>query len=364
MIEPQELAKSADYRMISSLTVENFRCFQRVKLTDLRRVNLLVGDSGSGKTALLEAIFLNLGVSPELVLRIRAWRGQDQVQISTDQRGYSSIWNDLFHKFDSTKEISISFDDSAAERRTVKIKYTQGKELVLPLGNGSGSSAPPSSVAPIEFTYELGTKRFSVVPEMTARGLRVQAANLPPVAGVFFATQSQIGKEQYAGFYSDLSRQKREGEIVDLLRTEFPYVESLSVEISHGVPMLFASVPYLPEKIPVTLLSSGINKLLCLLLAVASQRNGVVVVDEIETGFYWERMPSIWRLLLRFAKRYGVQIFASTHSSECLSALASVSRKRPDDAVLIRMQTKDGISTAEQFLGSSFFRGMRLGEVR
>ena len=34
--------------------------------------------------------------------------------------------------------------------------------------------------------------------------------------------------------------------------------------------MLFASVAYLPEKIPVTLLSSGISKLLCLLLAIAS----------------------------------------------------------------------------------------------
>jgi predicted ATPase len=148
------------------------------------------------------------------------------------------------------------------------------------------------------------------------------------------------------------------------MKEEFPHIESLSVEISHGAPMIFASVPYLPEKIPVTLLSSGINKLLCLLLAIASYPKGAVVIDEIEIGFYFSRMPSVWRLLLSFAKKYDVQIFASTHSEECLKALAVACKKQPDDAVLIRTSIEGGVSTIEQLWGASFFRGMKLGEVR
>lgn len=353
--------------MIESLTVENFRCFKRLRLKGLRRVNVLVGDSASGKTALLEAIYLNLGVSPELALRIRAWRSQDTVQLTADSKSYESLWSDLFHKFDLNNEILIAFDSSAAERRSLRIRHNRDKELLLPLGNGAAESVVTSQVqpvAPIEFLYSLGPKEYSIIPEVTPKGLSIKSAELPPIGGHFFTTQTPIHRTQYATLFSTLSTQKREGEIVEALQTEFGYIESLSVELSHGAPMLYASVGYLPEKIPVALLSSGINKLLCLLLAIASSRGGVLVVDEIETGFYYQRMASIWRALLSFAKRHRVQIFASTHSGECLAALAEAAGKRADDAALIRTHKENGTSQAEQFGGTSFFRGMRLGEVR
>jgi AAA15 family ATPase/GTPase len=46
--------------MIHSIDIRNFRCFERLEIGNCRRINLLVGDNGSGKTALLEAIFLAL----------------------------------------------------------------------------------------------------------------------------------------------------------------------------------------------------------------------------------------------------------------------------------------------------------------
>ena len=46
------------YQMITSLEVENFRGFRKIELSDLRRINIIVGDNSSGKTAFLEAIFL------------------------------------------------------------------------------------------------------------------------------------------------------------------------------------------------------------------------------------------------------------------------------------------------------------------
>jgi AAA ATPase-like protein len=63
------------YQMIKSAEIRNFRCFDFVKLTDCRTLNVVVGPNASGKTAILESLFLALGVSPEIALRLRTWRG-------------------------------------------------------------------------------------------------------------------------------------------------------------------------------------------------------------------------------------------------------------------------------------------------
>ena len=93
----------------------------------------------------------------------------------------------------------------------------------------------------------------------------------------------------------------------------------------------------LPEKIPIALLSAGINKLICILLAIAQNPKGLVLIDEIENGFYFDRLLPIWKLIHSFASDHEVQLFASTHSAECLRALIPVIEGNEKDFSLIRM---------------------------
>ena len=46
--------------MLRDLTVQNYRCFKYFHIDGLERVNLFVGNNNSGKTSLLEAIYLLL----------------------------------------------------------------------------------------------------------------------------------------------------------------------------------------------------------------------------------------------------------------------------------------------------------------
>ena len=68
-------AKSEGYRMIESIEITNFRGFGNVSLARLPQFNVLIGESGSGKTAFLEAIWIQCGISPEIYFRMRAFRG-------------------------------------------------------------------------------------------------------------------------------------------------------------------------------------------------------------------------------------------------------------------------------------------------
>ena len=61
--------------MIKSFEVQNFRGFVDLKLDNLPTMNVIVGRSASGKTALLEALRLALGATPQVAWKLNALRG-------------------------------------------------------------------------------------------------------------------------------------------------------------------------------------------------------------------------------------------------------------------------------------------------
>jgi predicted ATP-dependent endonuclease of OLD family len=63
--EPGALGARRMGTMFTSFSVSRFRGFKQLELSDLARVNLLVGGNNTGKTALLEA--LQLFCAPGLV---------------------------------------------------------------------------------------------------------------------------------------------------------------------------------------------------------------------------------------------------------------------------------------------------------
>lgn len=67
--------------MYKSLELKNFRCFQRLEIQDLERVNVIAGTNNVGKTALLEALFLHCGAyNPALTVKVSAFRGIESVR--------------------------------------------------------------------------------------------------------------------------------------------------------------------------------------------------------------------------------------------------------------------------------------------
>ena len=47
--------------MYKSFRVKNFRCFKDLQINDLGRVNLIAGKNNTGKTALMEAMYILAG---------------------------------------------------------------------------------------------------------------------------------------------------------------------------------------------------------------------------------------------------------------------------------------------------------------
>ena len=103
---------------------------------------------------------------------------------------------------------------------------------------------------------------------------------------------------------------------------------------------------------PIPLLSDGVNRLLGICLGIANTRGGTILVDQLEDGFHHKLLPSIWNSIYSLASHFNVQIFASTHSAECLRAMIPTLKGHEEDFSLLRAARVENGCTIDSFPGN------------
>lgn len=345
--------------MIDSFEIQNFRCFESVKVTKLSRINLLVGRNAAGKTTLLESLFLASGASPELAFRVKGWRGLPRIEVSNERAAYQALWKDLFFSFDEDRRIRIALGKGGSELRLLEISYGSSQGILLPPVEPT-SSIDTLPIIPISFHWRTSSgQEATVEPQFTKEGFRVaSAADTPPLAAVFFSSANMPSPEESAGWLSQLSIQGSDRELVEAVREVFEFVEDLSIQVSAGAPAIYATVRHLNEKVPINLVSSGLTKLMAIVLAIIQKKGGLLFIDEIENGFHHEILVPVWQLISRLAEKYDTQIFASTHSAECLAA-ATEGVLEPKSALrLLKLERLNGSSKVKRFTGEALRSAM------
>lgn len=167
-----------------------------------------------------------------------------------------------------------------------------------------------------------------------------------------YSSSAPINSRESAIWFSDLTKARKAQPIIEAMRKMFPFINDLSIEIHSTAPMVHADILELPEKIPLGLVSTGINKLFAVLVAMAHQK--VLLIDEIENGIYFDVLPEMWTAIYDFADSCGAQIFASTHSWECLKAASSMIKQHSEDVRLLKLKRADGKCVARIVDGRDF----------
>jgi hypothetical protein len=166
------------YHMIESVEIQNFRSFRQVQLKGLPRINIVVGDNGAGKTALLEALFVAAAANPDVVTRFKHWRGVDAAGLTgTPQEIYDGIFLDLFHEFRKDHGPSVTLIGNANDSRSVRIYYDQGEPTLLPFGEGPHAPPPISGYTPVSFEWKDVAGQITKItprlaPEAVCKSLR------------------------------------------------------------------------------------------------------------------------------------------------------------------------------------------------
>lgn len=110
---------------------------------------------------------------------------------------------------------------------------------------------------------------------------------------------------------------------------------------SEQVAPIVASIEGAKKRVPLGSMGDGMRRLLALSLALIGSRAGIQLVDEIDTGLHYSSLPQMWRLVIETAMKADTQVFATTHSWDCLEALSAVCEDAPELRDQISVQKLD-----------------------
>jgi predicted ATPase len=117
--------------------------------------------------------------------------------------------------------------------------------------------------------------------------------------------------------------------------------------------------------VPLRGLGYGVARLFDILLALVNAEDGFLFIDEFENGLHYSIQEQAWKAVLDLAVELNVQVFATTHSSDCVEAFEQVSESAAEEMILTRLFVEDGTVRAETLGSSKLSRLLELGrEVR
>jgi AAA15 family ATPase/GTPase len=335
----------------ASFEATNFRCFDNFKIESLGRVNLITGVNNSGKTTLLEALFLHIGSrNPGLVMIVNGWRGLNIVSDSAENQ-----WASIFWKFKDSQTIRLVGTSSKGSHRSLEIHIGPSRSVLrgekAQFDKAELISGPRQDIV-FEYIDETGKKYevkgspvFVKKDNMMMYELRVEPSLLPrtTMQGIFVSGHLGSNLNEEIQRFSDLRKKEKEGIILSALRIIEPRLERLEILTYQGVIIVHGYLKGYDEPIPSPLLGDGVQRSLSVLLAIGSAENGVVLVDEIENGIHHSAMKALWTVIEEASKTFNCQVFATTHSDECIrSAHEAFKEGKTYDLKLYRLDRKNG----------------------
>lgn len=327
--------------MFKSIKIKNLRAITDLEINNLGQVNLFVGQNSYGKTTLLEAFFFLIGATnPKLPLNANTFRGLPFIS--------NKLWDTYFHNMDPTIPIEISAQiQSTLEDQLLLIRSHHSKPTTAepaPSDIASPSFAPGDSETTreldgLELTYtssqnlsdRIKSRVFLRNGDLITEGTRERA-----IRGIFVCPLTIY---EWKDRFAKVQRKKQLGEVISLLKEIEPNISDLRL---NEIGLLEADIG-LPKLIPPNLMGGGIVKFLSIALAMFDNQNGIVLIDEIENGLGYTAQQKIWKAILNWVQDLNVQVFATTHSIECVKAFNNSADTSlfGSEAKLFRIERKD-----------------------
>jgi hypothetical protein len=236
--------------MLKSFSIKNFRTFKSFTIDNFKRINLITGKNNSGKTALLEAMFLYIGcMNPILSVNIGAFRGIPGTIVDA-----SSLWSSLFNNYDVDSQIDLTAEFYDGDNSTLNISLVpssltdfQTIDIESPVQSTSSTQLPLLEEKLLQYRYTYKNDELIRITRITGVGFDTRPPISPnPYQGYFVPSRYYLGPGGYATRFGQLIINKMDFLISDALKLLEPKVKSLSVIPIGPVPTIHVDIGACP----------------------------------------------------------------------------------------------------------------------
>jgi AAA15 family ATPase/GTPase len=307
--------------MISELSLKNFRCFRDFTVGGLKPVTLIAGANNIGKSTLLESIFLFMARnSSNVFFKLNNLRG-----IQSTPSPFT-LWESLFFDMNMKDSISISvLDDGNEQSITLDKDDSFSLSSMADISSLSTLEVGPdkllSNSYPLRLDYK-GRNTRCVSHFLLTESAKLVLLGLNPMTASSTWTQ-YIGSRyfnhtQIANWLSELEIAKEQSKCIEIAKGLEPRIRDISVVNINGAGGVYVDIG-LTKKLSLNVLGGGVNKYMYIALYMLANPGSILLVDEIENGFHYSLFPKLWEIIGKLATETKCQVFATTHSYECLS---------------------------------------------
>ncbi|GAB6139349.1 AAA family ATPase [Methylosoma difficile] len=382
--------------MLHSLEIKNFRLLEDFTVEKLGRVNLIVGKNNSGKSTVLEALRIYAGnANLDLLNKIAINHEENYLHENTkfNESDLLKPFEELFTgRMFPDDETTILIGDSTNNSDTLKIwhgfEVIEKKEFIDANGkkintesssfNLISSSTDPSGSYVTSSSYFKNIKNSNEFAHggevllvsknniafpihLSARYLFSNAIhthflylNFVFIPCGFIPTQF-ISVDELAKEWDSIVFTENEEIIKQALHIILPEFENLAFVGEQSKRTAKVKLSNLPRPVPLKSLGDGMIRVLQLALKLVSAKNGFLLIDEFENGLHYSTQEKIWALLFEMSERLNIQIFATTHSWDCIEAFTKVAiENETTEGVLFRMGKSAKKSNQGQVIATVF----------
>ncbi len=298
---------------LTEIEIKNFKCFEQFKTEGFGRVNLISGKNNVGKTALMEACYINVHT-------------KDVNSFFTSLAGIKIKREKLniFYKSvtESSKKIIKTYLPEFLEK-TNEIISSSNKNIVS-----------------YKIKEEQGIKSymFSINEKNIMINIKDFSFQMNGMEHILFIDNFGFGYAQTIGNFSSIQKKDDEKFLDKILNNFDSSIETF--KIIDEKPQCKKDGEYLE----ITELGDGVRHIISMVTALYKTENGYLFIDEIDNGIYYQQLDNLWEFILKFSKQLNVQVFATTHSKECIDAYYRAAKKlqEQDISYILMKQLKDG----------------------
>jgi hypothetical protein len=308
--------------MITSAQIARFRGIRELVVEGLGRVNLIIGRNDCGKTAFMEALEIAED-APDAAHLLRAIQRR-RLGRNVQRHDFDRFWRPLFYNLDAKRGFTISAADGRGRQSVLEVRQgptpdeiiSNGEDLDLVEEDGSSVERPSWSI-----DLHLRTDKEAPKQRIVATSQKIK---LPPVStgsGSSWITSGvNIGSNDIR-YVSELKQTGRDSTLLELLREIDGRLSGIELLAPSGsMAELFVRLDKNTPLLPVGLMGEGFQRCLELGAAVVADDWPTMFIDEIENGMHYLALEPLWRWIGTISRERNLQIFATTHSEECIYA--------------------------------------------